>query len=456
MVCAGLSFGGGIEEFLDSLTVELSAPQSIEAQKRGYYLGGGVSYSAPRGTFQPFRVVPPSVRSGCGGIDIAFGSFSYLKPEYFVEFAKQVIAQAPGFAFDIALETMCPQCSSVMKKLTALANQINSMSLDSCQLLSNLSNKVKAEVLNSKISTGASDSWLDSVNSVLTDWTETMNEFNNYLSNLGCTDPDCYAFAGYNSIADRFYARVPPQLQSEEIKYFVRAIFGDFIRRDPDGNIINKCTPPLTQDVVEAVEGIAEAEAEKVKVPGWNDNGNQVYVSVPSIRHKVKSSLEPIIDKIVNKQPLDSSELEFLARFDFPALKLLEIFAPSPSALKTIQPALERYLAWELTEEFISSLGVEYQKIVAKVTNLRSIAPDMNDEAVKCLSKTKEGIGEKMEASYRWVLKRISEKAQAVKGELLQKFRFAKYIYELEREVYSRFSNHPIVSGYMFGKALMK
>lgn len=443
-----LSFGGEVDQFLDSLGVSLSSGHSVEAQGRGYYFGGGASYRVPSATLQPFQVVPPSINAGCGGIDLTFGSFAYLKPDYFIEFAQKVISQAPGFAFDIALDIMCPQCSSIMKRLTALANQINAMSMNSCQLLANLSSRVKSEALNNKVAGGGSDSWLDAVDSTLNSWANMMGEFNSYLTSLGCTDPGCYLFAGYRSIADRFVDEISstyPYWSTGNFKFFVRALFGDVIREGATAPYRYICVAPYisVKDVLKLAEGSAGTPL--VELPGYNDGGEFRLIYLQSVRHYVHSTLDSIITKIINKQPLTASELDFLARYDIPALGLLRILSPSPVVLRAIQSDLEEYLAYELTYQFIAGLAAEYTKLINKARNLMKDSPDMEKEAVDCLNYVVDT------RHVRNFLEQLWNSTNKKREALVRRMRFALDLYEMERVVYSRFSRHPLMSSYVFG-----
>ena len=449
LIALSISFGGEIDSFLNSLTVELSSPHSVESQQRGYFIGGGASYRAPSSTFQPVQVVPPSIRAGCGGIDITFGSFSYLKPEYFIEFAEKTISQAPGYAFDVALEIMCPQCSSIMKRLTALANQINAMALNSCQLLSNLSSRVKAEVLNNKVAGGGSDGWLTAVDTTLDSWTNMLSEFNTYLSNLGCTSPGCFLFAGYASLADRYVGEGGVSFwKTRNTKYLVRYLFGDVIKKSgTPGRYI--CVPPSPADrVFEVLSKLATGATNTVSVEGIDDNGRKVSLRFRSIYDYVKDNLDGIITNIENRTPLTASQLEFLARYDIPALGLLKLFASSPPSLRAIEDVLAKYLSWELTERFYFSLYSEYREILNKAEAMRKYPPDMTEEDKKCLDAIIEG----HRASV--VLEDVENEIKDKKGALLRKITLALRMYELERFIYSRFSRHPLIASYMFGKMM--
>jgi len=445
-------FAGEVDQFLNSLGVTLSSPHSVDAQARGYYFGGGASYKAPSAALQPFQVVPPSIRSGCGGIDITFGSLSYLEPDYFINFAQQVISQASGFAFDIALDIMCPQCSSIMKKLTALANQINAMSMNSCQLLANLSNRIKSEVLNNKVAGGGSEGWIKAIDDTLSSWSNTLGEFNNYLSALGCNNPNCYLFAGYRSIADRFVDEMQNSgiysfWNTTNMKYMVRAIFGDIIKQGgtPSAYI---CVSP-DDSVVNDLLKLA-SETGSIQVKGYDDGGNATTVFLQSVKDYVSLTLGGIVGKIINRQPLTAGEINFLAQYDIPALGILKILAPSPSALLVVKDILAEYLAYELTYQFVAGLYGEYAKLRSKVKNLRWESPDMDEQLIRVCVKefimnSDPGIR---------VITKLQRQIADKKSKLIGKLRFALDLYEMERFVYSKYSNNPLMASYVFGSLM--
>src|SRR5574344_763290 len=114
---------------------------AISTRDRTVLFGGGYTMKVPNVTLTPFQVKAPSLKAGCGGIDMVFGSLGFLDKEQFVKFAEGIMAAAPGVAFDLALKTLCPSCSETLKALQAMANQINNMSLDSCGAATALGNE---------------------------------------------------------------------------------------------------------------------------------------------------------------------------------------------------------------------------------------------------------------------------------------------------------------------------
>ena len=88
---------------------------------------------APLTTVQPIHAEAPHMSVGCNGIDIGFGSLSFLNFDEIVSKLKAIAASAPAFAFKMAVDTVCSQCSTIMQDLENVVDDINSLSLDSCK-----------------------------------------------------------------------------------------------------------------------------------------------------------------------------------------------------------------------------------------------------------------------------------------------------------------------------------
>lgn len=111
------------------------APNYFQGQKRGYMSGG--SYSARwygTNTWSPVTLSPPSISTGCGGIDMFGGGFSFVNPEYLVQQLQAMLQAAPAVAFDIALNTLCSQCSKAIKSMQAITDRLNGLQLNNCLL----------------------------------------------------------------------------------------------------------------------------------------------------------------------------------------------------------------------------------------------------------------------------------------------------------------------------------
>lgn len=104
-----------------------------QGQAAGYLTGGSLFVRNPVRQIQLISVTLPEVKSGCGGIDAYLGSFSFINSDQIKIMAKQILSNAAGYAFDLALETAMPQVKAVKDYLQKMATDINNMNISTCQ-----------------------------------------------------------------------------------------------------------------------------------------------------------------------------------------------------------------------------------------------------------------------------------------------------------------------------------
>lgn len=115
-------------------TINAAPPTFKQIGERGYVGLGSLSYrmNGSNMTIQPFSVTPPSLKMGCGAIDIGFGGINFLGFEYLVQKLQQILQAAPAFAFQLAIEVFVPQVANVLAQINAIADAINSISFSAC------------------------------------------------------------------------------------------------------------------------------------------------------------------------------------------------------------------------------------------------------------------------------------------------------------------------------------
>lgn len=104
-----------------------------QGQSAGYLTGGSLFVRVPVRNIQLISVTLPDVKAGCGGIDAYLGAFSYINSDQIKAIAKQILSNAVGYAFDLALETTMPQVKSVKDYLQRIAQDMNSLNVSTCQ-----------------------------------------------------------------------------------------------------------------------------------------------------------------------------------------------------------------------------------------------------------------------------------------------------------------------------------
>ena len=115
-----------------------TAPNAYSGQEAGYYSGGSLFARDSVRDVQIAQVQLPSFRSGCGGIDLFTGGFSFIDSQQLVNLMNNIINNSMGYAFNLALESTTPEIANVMKYINSLANTINNANINSCETAAGL------------------------------------------------------------------------------------------------------------------------------------------------------------------------------------------------------------------------------------------------------------------------------------------------------------------------------
>lgn len=134
---------GELNQMFGNMT-NYTAPGAYETARRGVLSGGSLKTrnkitDTPLVNFQP-----PSMQAGCGGIDMFAGSFSYINADQFVQTLRSVASNAGGYAFSLALDSMCSQCMQKISDLQKKVQDLNSLASNSCQMAQGLVTNTKS------------------------------------------------------------------------------------------------------------------------------------------------------------------------------------------------------------------------------------------------------------------------------------------------------------------------
>lgn len=110
----------------------VTTPQAIATQSSVGYSGGGLTWRVPQKNFQPMQITPPSLKSGCGGIDAYLGGFSFPNKAEFVQALRNFGQAAVGYFFQLALRTMAPEIAVTLDVINDIAQRVNQFSMNSC------------------------------------------------------------------------------------------------------------------------------------------------------------------------------------------------------------------------------------------------------------------------------------------------------------------------------------
>lgn len=132
--------GSELNSFFNDMGAAANAtgPVAYQGQSAGYYSGGNIWTRFPQRSVNPVNLQLPSVKAGCGGIDVFSGSFSFINSDEIVAMLKATANNALGFAFQLAIKSISPQISATIEEMAQKAQQMNQFNLNSCETAQNL------------------------------------------------------------------------------------------------------------------------------------------------------------------------------------------------------------------------------------------------------------------------------------------------------------------------------
>ncbi|MCD9475877.1 hypothetical protein GLP21_12450 [Photobacterium carnosum] len=122
-----------LEDVFSQMTTVSAPGHSFETQKRNGYAFGMTSLRFHLHEPELIQFTPPSMNVGCGGLDMFGGSFSLIKREELVQVARNVASGAAVYAFNLAIQSICPSCAQIMQGVSKLVSDMNRLAKASCQ-----------------------------------------------------------------------------------------------------------------------------------------------------------------------------------------------------------------------------------------------------------------------------------------------------------------------------------
>ena len=149
MLCASFSYANWKTSADSQVAVQTRTPTSLQTSLTSSFSGGGARVAWRNlGSLSIINAQAPKFNVGCNGIEVGFGSISFLDFDNLVNKLKMIASQAPAFAFKMALDTACSQCSTILQDLEEIVEAINNFSLDSCAIAENLGNSIGSSLSN--------------------------------------------------------------------------------------------------------------------------------------------------------------------------------------------------------------------------------------------------------------------------------------------------------------------
>jgi len=404
-----------VTDLSDSYTTTSVSAHSFKTKTTSGASGGSIRVRwKPLGNINPIHVEPPRMSVGCNGLDLSMGSFSYLNFDELVGKLKQISAAAPAFAFKMAIDTVCSQCSSIMQDIEEIVDDINSMTLDSCaiaQSAGDFAGRALGDSINNAMAYGSQDGYKarkeahdDREASLAAGWNNLKTEANTIASDYGVKAAEAFLAKEtmYGSLLHNAAqkANTMPGLNRKDFIEAARAIVGDIVVYVPNG----------AEPKVEFVGGGASIEQyyntvmygdknfKPVKVVLRDSHNTDVtdnpYTNMPTkmdnpqvissgitttnnFVEKAKVMVKNIVTKLKAKQSLDSMDKNFIFNMPFNGYTIINMAVLERGNLDI--DYIGEYIGTYFAHQQIIAITSETQRIAVEYT--QSNAP--KDKEVK-------------------------------------------------------------------------
>ena len=311
-----------VQQMFDRLgfSNNVTTPGVYEAQTRGYVTGGAISLRTPYDVLQPFSVSLPSVRSGCQGIDVFLGGFSYINLEQLIEKLKAIGTSALSYGFMLAIKKLCSSCGSVMEFLESASRAANSMAMDTCRAGETIAKGVFGE--GSIIRAGqfgrcalvgsASGGFKDFIEA----WTDCANDVSSAMSSV--TGEEAQRANPEGNLVWNGLRELP---LSDEMREYIMSTMGTVIilkdQAEHKAPVLN--ASDLLNGGTVQVYRCADAE---------HENCTQIEVeevSITGFKSRVKEQMEQAFQHIITRTEPDEATKKFIESLPAPAWKFLNV-----------------------------------------------------------------------------------------------------------------------------------
>jgi conjugative transfer pilus assembly protein TraH len=320
-----------VDDWLNQRTT--TAPNYLSGQQRGYYSGGSFNARWPSSVSYPVTIEPPRIKSGCGGIDVFMGGFSFMNTDYLVNKLQGILSGAAAVAFDLGLKTLCEQCSNTIKNFEAISDKLNSMQLDECAAAKELVGVVmdengfhSSEVMKEKLGTSIKENKLSQGLSEMWDIITTEDKANNNVPQpadvsrvtSGCNSEITSTFLSGGSLLDNVGSKISLPTDYTSL---IRGLVGDVNLEGPANAYKISYEPPCSENNPDDINSFTSGEVFAKSTVG---TCNQITDTNRDLRQYVQNTLTSIADKIENKGVLSVAEETFLAASPLSALPILK------------------------------------------------------------------------------------------------------------------------------------
>ena len=410
---------GWIDDWAASST--RSGPNYFEGQKRGYFNAGSYQARYRNTTENVFSLQKPRLKSGCGGVDLFMGGFSFMDPEYLMQKLQRAMQAAPAIAFDLALKEIMPEVSATLATFEGIINKLNSLQLSECGIAKGVANAMMGDFdlassgFNEVTSLFDSEASINNSSSKNTVNSQELQKNNDNKPTQeqkegveGCSTEFKNVFAKDGSVLEH----IAENRGMEAYAGFMRAYLGDVIIKYTDKQYTNKRINKCPDVNVVDVEGIIDGNAQIRPIVGDCANGGD-----KSLELIVEENLTAITNKIKNRIAFNAIEENFLNSVPFDNLNTIKQHIARGSEnyyINQFKNLIAREMAFAMVDDIVDKIAElqEVAKIQAETANTGASAATCNIALVAPIIKSVSDLGKKareMQKAVRLKRKEIRE-----------------------------------------------
>ena len=480
------SFGS----FLDRVIIEYDKPVRVEGREMTTFGGGGIRVRWLDETYAVVHAVPPSLKMGCGGIDINLGALGLMNFEQFGKLFEALMGPAGVmFAAQLALSALCPQCAQTVQQLMNLANQLNQMQISKCGAvqLAGVAGQKLGEWIHDEILGGTARTWVVAFNEAVKDVNSLIDSINQQIRKW-CPGGKCGAalLLEGGCIVDRAVGETTVAnflgLNNQQLAAVVRAYLGDVCfpgkrkkqQYEGDEAIAGVPQEPVVyggandpQKLIQTLAGIKGTkvngrvnnisceDASTVDIFPFvhiDDKGKIAFPPMEveirtTICKEAKAMVDRVFDAIVNRWPLSEEEKALLSAMPVGLFKLLNYGSVYSGFLESIKEDLAYYIAEEMAIGLLQTLTQKVAEWVAVYqSGLTQKDNSQHTPASQAVQSLLENIGvvQRELAEYRrYTMEQLRQK--------IQSYQVANQIYN---DMLAQMAKSPIYGNMVFSRLI--
>lgn len=314
----------------------VTGPSAYTGQAGGYYTGGNLSLRTPQDNYHLASVALPSIKGGCGGIDLFTGAFSFVGADQLIAMIKNIASNAAPYAFMLALTLISSPIADQLKTFEDWAQKMNAFNISSCEA----AEKIVDAGATALLGKSALCERLGREHGTFSDGVAARNGCSANPSAASPSSDQEKAWDPVNrNLAWDAIQKHPLLAGDHELGQLLMTVTGSIIITCPDGaSGIDQCQKSVLparggdESVVEALldGGTILAHQCDEFDKCLNPVANQLAINVSAtsgLKAKVLKELTTIVDNIRSRTPLTGEQVDFVNMTSLPVYKMASVYA---------------------------------------------------------------------------------------------------------------------------------